>query len=424
MTTVDPHSGGISGANLVVLAAAAFIVSVGYGALIPVLPAWLTALQPSLPAARIAQQVGELSGIYMAGVFFGALAAGYLSDWIGRRPVLLGALVLFCLAVLATVHIESLASLYALRFIAGLSGAAVVPVSAAMIADGSADASVARRLATLGAASLVGFLVGPTIVSLPQILGTGVRWPSNDPAALLAFSMHATLAMAILVLVAVFRLAPVESCACEVRRSSVPKEAARSRFLPLLTLNFAILFGLGAFEIAVALDGSQRLQLDAVRISVMFAECSIVMLLINGILFLTPLFRVVAIRTLLVLGILAMIGGFLLLYHSSGYVTVLAAVAFIAAGSGIAMPTIAYASASNAARLGAAMGQLTAAGSLGQAIGSFAGGWMFALLSARTFLAMALFMSLTLVIEWFRARIVTTIVGSGDSSLSNLVQRK
>ena len=98
------------------------------------------------------------------------------------------------------------------------------------------------------------------------------------------------------------------------------------------------------------------------RISLMFAECSIVMLLVNGVLFLTPLSRFVAVRTVLVLSIAAMVGGFILLYRSNGYGSVLAAVALIAAGSGIAMPTITYSAASKAGRLGAAMGQLTAVG--------------------------------------------------------------
>jgi hypothetical protein len=74
---------------------------------------------------------------------------------------------------------------------------------------------------------------------------------------------------------------------------------------------------LGGFEVALALDGSQRLQLDARQISFMFAECSIVMLLINGVLFLTPLLRFVAVRTVLVLSTAAMVGGFILLYGST-----------------------------------------------------------------------------------------------------------
>lgn len=405
MGTVNLARSGLSGVGVAVLAAATFVVSVGYGALLPVLPGWLASLEPALSAPTIAEQVGELSGIYMLGVFVGALAGGFLSDWVGRRPVLLVGLIVFLIALLATVHVESLEALYVLRFLAGLFGAAVVPVSVASIADGSLPADAPRRLAYIGATSLFGFLIGPAIVSLPQLIGADVRWSISGPAALLAFAMHATLGLGILILVAAFWLRPVAARTQSAMNGAAPTNSTvRFPFFALLILNFSILLGLGGFEVAVALYGSQQLQLDPLRISLMFAECAIVMLLVNGILFLTPLWRLVAVRTVLVLSIAAMVGGFILLYRSTGYGSVLAAVALIAAGSGMAMPTITYSAAGKAGRLGAAMGQLIAIGSLGQAAGSFAGGWMFALLSARTFLVGALFMFLAVVVAWIGIR--------------------
>lgn len=405
MGTVNLARSGLSGGGVAVLAAATFVVSVGYGALLPVLPGWLASLEPALSAPTIAEQVGELSGIYMLGVFVGALAGGFLSDWVGRRPVLLVGLIVFLIALLATVHVESLEALYVLRFLAGLFGAAVVPVSVASIADGSLPADAPRRLAYIGATSLFGFLIGPAIVSLPQLIGADVRWSISGPAALLAFAMHATLGLGILILVAAFWLRPVAARTQSAMNGAAPTNSTvRFPFFALLILNFSILLGLGGFEVAVALYGSQGLQLDPLRISLMFAECAIVMLLVNGILFLTPLWRLVAVRTVLVLSIAAMVGGFILLYRSTGYGSVLAAVALIAAGSGMAMPTITYSAARKAGRLGAAMGQLIAVGSLGQAAGSFAGGWMFALLSARTFLVGALFMFLAVVVAWIGIR--------------------
>lgn len=425
MATADAARSGLSGAGVTILAAAAFVVSVGYGALLPVLPGWLASLEPTVSASRIAEQVGELSGIYMLGIFVGALAAGYLSDWVGRRPVLLIGLIVFLGALLATVHVESLAALYALRLLAGISGSAVVPVSAALIADGSSAGSTPRRLAYLGAASLLGFLIGPAIVSLPQLVGVDVRWGISGPVALLAFAMHATLGLGMLAIIAALCLRPVASqTSSALNTNSTANGAARSPLFALLTLNFSILLGLGGFEVAVALYGSQQLQLDALQISLMFAECSIVMLLINGVLFLTPLSRFVAVRTVLVLSIAAMVGGFILLYRSSAYGSVLAAVALIAAGSGIAMPTVTYTAASSAGRLGAAMGQLTAAGSLGQAIGSFGGGWLFALLSGGTFLVGALFMTLALLFAWIGIRGLPAMFGPGEGVALDRAQRR
>jgi predicted MFS family arabinose efflux permease len=183
----------------------------------------------------------------------------------------------------------------------------------------------------------------------------------------------------------------------------------------LLLLNFAILLGLGGFEVALALYGSQRLQLNALQISLMYAECSIVMLLINGVLFFTPLWRYIPLRLVLVVSVAAMVSGYLLLSRGMNYGSVLAAVALIAAGSGVAMPTITYTTANSAARVGAAMGQLTAAGSLGQAIGSFAGGWAFALLSTRTFLLGAAFMTVALLFAWVGIRGLAAVPAGGEA---------
>ena len=405
MDDVDVLPVALTAGAVTALAAGAFVVSVGYGVLLPVLPGWLASLEPSFPASTIANHVGNLSGIYMLGVFGGALAAGHLSDRIGRRPVLLSGLVVFLLSLLASAHVRSLASLHALRFLAGFSGAAVVPVAAALIADSSSPTVAPRRLAFLGAASLVGFLVGPAIVSLPQLTGIDVRWNVSGSGALFSFATHATIGLGMLVFVAAFRIRPGAPRVPTIATAGASASGgARVSLYVLLALNFAILLGLGGFEVGLALYGSQRLQLDTVQISLMFAECSVVMLLISGVLFLTPLWRSFTVRTVLVVSLGAMVGGFVLLDRSTGYGSVLVAVALVAAGSGMAMPTLTYSAASNAARLGSTMGQLTAAGSLGQAIGSFAGGWMFALSAARTFLVGAVVMVVALVIAWIGAR--------------------
>jgi MFS family permease len=170
-------------------------------------------------------------------------------------------------------------------------------------------------------------------------------------------------------------------------------------------MNFSTLLGLGGFEVAVTLYGNKQLQLDPSRVSLMFAECSVVMLLINGVLFLTPLSSRFPVRTLLVASLGAMSSGFVLLYWSTGYASLLAGVGLTAAGSGVAMPLITWsATRARAPSLGVTMGKLAASGSLGQAVGSIAGGWLFAILSAKTFLLGGLFVLASLAAAWIGLR--------------------
>ena len=55
-------------AQLAWLAAAVFVVSAGYGALMPLLPGWLGPMMPGAGGSEIARHVGFLSGVYAAGV--------------------------------------------------------------------------------------------------------------------------------------------------------------------------------------------------------------------------------------------------------------------------------------------------------------------------------------------------------------------
>ncbi|MBI3730564.1 MAG: hypothetical protein HY254_19820 [Burkholderiales bacterium] len=66
------------------LAAAVFVVSAGYGALMPLLTSWLNQIEPDLTGAEIARHIGLLSGAYTAGVLIGAPSWGVFSDKVGQ----------------------------------------------------------------------------------------------------------------------------------------------------------------------------------------------------------------------------------------------------------------------------------------------------------------------------------------------------
>ena len=55
----------------------------------PVLPGWLGSMMPGASASAIARHVGLFSGVYAAGVLFGALLWGVLSNRVGRSRILI-----------------------------------------------------------------------------------------------------------------------------------------------------------------------------------------------------------------------------------------------------------------------------------------------------------------------------------------------
>ena len=77
----SPAARGLGAWQLAWLAAAVFVVSAGYGALMPLLPAWLTPLIAAGGQAEVARHVGLLSGLYAAGVLVGAPLSAPRCHW-------------------------------------------------------------------------------------------------------------------------------------------------------------------------------------------------------------------------------------------------------------------------------------------------------------------------------------------------------
>lgn len=169
------------------LAGSVFIVSAGYGALLPVLPGWLASMLPGANASDVGRHVGFLSGVYAAGVLLGAPLWGILSDRVGRGRILIIGLVGYVasslLLLIPSIASEgAIARLYALRGTTGFFVAAVVPVVAALVAEHTPQDKRARRFAWLGAMSLLGFLFGPALSAVANELGPWVTDAAVSPA--------------------------------------------------------------------------------------------------------------------------------------------------------------------------------------------------------------------------------------------------
>lgn len=391
--------------QLTFLAAALFIVSLGYGALMPVLPAWLAQFPGSRDAADIAREVGFLSGSYAAGVLIGAPLWGYVSDRIGRRRILMIGMVGFVASLLLLLVAPSWGSLwviYALRTAAGLCVAAVIPVVPAIVAEHTPEAQRARRFAWLGAASLGGFLFGPVLYALGLALA---RWFGAGGAAAsadLVILMSAVLGAAIMLGLA-WTLPPRPASA--VSADTVTTTDKAMNVVALFGLSGVAMFVLSGFEVGIVLQGQQHVGLTTQQISLMFAECSLAMLTVNALLFFTSLLEKVPSRVLVIVGMLVSLTGLAILavHEETGWMYL--GVSLTGAGIGLVLPVIAYlAAATSPRRLGAVMGGITAAAGLGQVLGSSAGGWLFGELAQTSYGWLSLPLIFTLVALWLRPK--------------------
>lgn len=159
---------------------AMLIDSIGFGIVLPVLPALIVELgQVSLAdASRIG---GYLLAIYAVTHFFAGPVVGSLSDRFGRRKVLLLSLVAFGIDYALMAFAPTLGWLFAGRAIAGIVGATYGPANA-VIADVTPPERRGQMFGLLGAAFGGGFILGPAIGGLLGELGP--RAPFVAAAAL------------------------------------------------------------------------------------------------------------------------------------------------------------------------------------------------------------------------------------------------
>ena len=412
---VAPQPHDLRRLQLFFLAAAVFVVSAGYGALMPLLPAWVSRLMPASTATEVARQVGFLSGAYTAGVLVGAPIWGLISDRLGRPRILIVGLVGYVASLLLLLpSMSALWGIYVLRGAAGLFVAAVVPLVPALVAARTPQALRARRFAWLGAASLLGFLFGPALNAFADVLAalitSGTSGTSGTALAPLAtrilIVLSALLGASMMLGLALTLPADADVSDREPAELDVPHRASS---VALWSLSAAVMFVLSGFEVGIVLQGKLHANVSTREVALMFAECSLVMLSVNALLFLTSLLDKVAPRLIIAVGSLLGVLGLvtLALHRSNEWMFI--GIGLTSAGTGLVLPVIAFLAAGvSRLKLGATMGGLAATAGLGQTLGSAAGGWIFGALAEAAFgwLTLPLLLMLTLLLvkhSWWTA---------------------
>lgn len=370
---------GIPPGTMAVLMLSVFTVSMGYGVLLPLLPYLIERLLGTAgDVAQVSRATGLLTGLYTLSLFLFAPAWGWMSDRYGRRPILLIGLLGFSATMLTFAFIENLASVYAERFLSGMFAAAVTPVTLAVIGDLAAtEEARARRLTFVSLAGISGFLLGPMLgVFISR--GAANMFSIFSAAGSLAVPLAATAVMALLVAIAAAATIPRKIHDDVAANRDQPVSQNVPWLVPrLLSLAFIVSAGIGVFEVGLALRGKQELGLTQYQIASMFTLCSLVMFIVQAIVF-SPWVRPATTRWFIAPALAVLAAGLLLVPRASDFTLMLVVIGAVAASAGILSPILTYWVSSKAGRAqGAQLGKQTAAASLGTAVGSAAGGLLF-----------------------------------------------
>ena len=364
--------------ELILVLAAVFTVSLGYGVALPILPAMVERFVDAGP--RVGWYTGAATGLFTAMLGLWAPVSGWLSDRFGRRVVALVGLGGFVPSMLLLGTADSMRSLYIALAATGACASAVLPVATALVGDRSQGDLRARHIAWVGTASLLGFMSGPIIGG----------WLGVEPNQVDAFS-----ALTPFLVVALMAAAVWLSWHRGLRETSLDADSVvtrRSMPRVLLALTVILMYGVASFEVGLTLHARQSLQLDARDLSLLFMECSAIMVVFQALLF--PFVRKhVSPHIALATSFGALAVAFALLPSAQELTTLMVLVALVSGGAGLLSPLLSYqlASGTPAAR-GFALGLQTAVSSAGQAVGSVAAGLLFGLMAVGPFwLTAALF---------------------------------
>ncbi|THD43339.1 MAG: MFS transporter [Bradyrhizobium sp.] len=364
---------------MAVLMASVFAVSMGFGVVLPLLPYLIERLLGAGGnAAQISRATGLLTGLYMLSLFLFAPLWGYLSDRFGRRPVLLIGLIGFGATMLTFAFIENLLAVYAERFLSGMFAAAVTPVALATIGDLTATDDVrARRLTFVSLAGISGFLLGPMVgVLIPR--GAANVPPIVGMADSLALPLAGTAIFSLLVAVAAGMTIPgTKRDATALQRGRPTAKSAAWLVPKMLALAFIVSAGMAVFDVGLALRGKQELKLTQFQIAMMFTLCSLVMFVVQAIVF-SPWIKSETTRWLIAPALAVQATALLLAPRTPDFTLMLVVIGAIAASTGILSPILTYWISNEARKAqGAELGKQTSAASLGAAAGSAAGGLLF-----------------------------------------------
>jgi multidrug resistance protein len=350
---------------LVIVFLTVFIDLIGFGIVIPLLPLYAKAHNPT-PV-----ELGLLMACFSAMQFVFAPLLGRLSDRVGRRPVVLVSLAGTVVSYLLFAFAHTLAALFVSRLLAGITGANIAAAQA-IIADVTPPEERASGMGLIGMAFGLGFIFGPALGGLAVHLGEA--GPGLFAAGL------STVAF-LWALVALPETRPAG--AAVPARHALPfrgfaKAFAKPALAAFLLLALVATTAFSGFEATFALYLASRFGASPAHVAWAFVGVGIAATVVQGGL-IRPLVRRLGELRVVTLGASCLLAGFIAILGVGSLSALAVALVFLSFGWAVTIPSLSglVSRRTPASEQGEVLGTFQSMTALGRIVGAFWGASSF-----------------------------------------------
>lgn len=260
----------------VILIMTMFIVQLGVGLIIPIIPKFIQELGVS------GSTFGYLVSAMGLTQFLFSPIAGEWSDHYGRKKIMILGIAMFSISQYIFGAAQDLWMLYLSRSISGIGIAFITPAIMAYVADITTEENRGKGLGWVGAAMSFGIVIGPGIGGF--LAEYGLRVPFYMASAASALSMMAALFFLPETLSMEKQL---EARAVKKKRETIFSQIAlsfKAPYLFLLLLIFVLTFGLVSVEVVFGLYVDVKYGFTPKDIAILFTAGALMGVLIQALL--------------------------------------------------------------------------------------------------------------------------------------------
>jgi MFS transporter, DHA1 family, multidrug resistance protein len=360
-----------------------FLVMIGFGIIIPVLPFYAEEMGAS------PTQLGLLMAVYSLMQLIFAPFWGKLSDRIGRKPIMMIGIAGLSLSFFIQAMSTELWMLFAARIIGGVLSSANMPTAMAYVADITTPENRGKGMGIVGAAVGLGFVFGPAIGGI-----------FSKSSMSLPFYLAGSSSLITLVIIFFFLKESLQKNNNHSNKESRWKAFSGPASV-LFLLQLLISLSLSGLEATFAYFAAKKAGLGAVQLGYIFMIMGFAGALVQGGL-VGKLTKKYGEGKVIQGGIIVSAIGFALILLVDSFTTAAIFLSIFGIGNGVIRPSVSsLLTKTTDTGHGSATGLLSSFDSLGRIVGPPLGGWLFSLSIGLPYISGAIISVLALALYQF-----------------------